>query len=353
MEFVIDKLARRYQMMGHKPVVVAQRPRHNREIPQLPYDVIYYPRPRSAVWLLQYVEYVLKREHKRYGFDVIHAHLAYPNGYIACKIKDELNVPIVITSHKGDIIPESRYRQRPVTCKRMCWALANVNAATGVSSELKGIIDELSMGKANSHFVPNGVDIPEDNEGQIPESCTELAGRPFMLTLGRLHYYKGLDVLLEAMKLLKEKSGELPILIIAGDGREKGNLSQQVKDLGLIANVIFAGSVFGEQKHWLLRNCTFFLQPSRAEGMPLTVLEAMAYKKVVIGTKISGTIELIDDGVNGILVEPEDSQMLCDAIRNLVDTSDLTSLQKKAFDTASKLSWQTVAKRYLELYSKA
>ena len=353
MEYVIDKLARQYQMMGHKPVVIAQRPRHNREVPQLPYDVIYYPRPRSAVWLLQYVKYVLKREHRRYGFDVIHAHLAYPNGYIACKMKDKLKIPVIITSHKGDIIPESRYRQRRITCKRMCWALANADAATGVSSELKDIIDKLAKGKANSHFVPNGVDIPKDNEGQIPKSCTKLAGRPFMLTLGRLHHYKGLDILLEAIKLLHGKGRVLPVLVIAGDGREKDNLIQQAENLGLKNNIIFAGPVFGEQKHWLLRNCTFFLQPSRAEGMPLTVLEAMAYKKVVIGTKISGTTQLLNDGVNGILVEPENNQMLSDAIGNLLNSSDISSLQEKAFDVASELSWTAIAERYLEFYSSA
>ena len=74
MEIVLDKLARQFQCQGHKPIVVAQRSRHNTEIPPLPYEVIYYPRPRSAVWLLQYVKHVLIREHKRYHFVIIHFH---------------------------------------------------------------------------------------------------------------------------------------------------------------------------------------------------------------------------------------------------------------------------------------
>ncbi len=125
MEIVLDKLARQFQLMGHIPVVIAQRSRYKNETPQLPYDCVYYSRPRSAVWLLQYVKHVLIREHRKFQFDIIHSHLAYPNGYISVKLKPQLAVPVIITSHKGDIIPESRYRQRFITRKRMCWALQN------------------------------------------------------------------------------------------------------------------------------------------------------------------------------------------------------------------------------------
>lgn len=352
MEIVLDKLARQFQCRGHRPIVVAQRSRHNTEIPQLPYEVIYYPRPRSAVWLLQYVKHVLIREHKRYHFDIIHSHLAYPTGYIASKLRKRLGVPIVITSHKGDIIPESRYRQRFITRKRMIWALKKADAVTGVSSELKNIIDDLTSNKANSFVIPNGVDIPEDTPGSMPESCAEVAGKDFILTLGRLHRYKGLDVLLEAMKRLCAEGIEIPHLAIAGDGREMQSLRRQVADLGLEKKVVFTGAVFGEQKHWLLRNCKFFLQPSRVEGMPLTVLEAMAYGKAVIGTRIGGTTELITDNENGLLAEPDDSASLSQAILTLLEGKRIEQMQQKAKKFATQITWPIIADRYLALYQQ-
>jgi len=352
MEVVLDKLARQFQYLGHKPIIVAQRSRHNTEIPKLPYKVIYYPRPRSSVWLLQYVEHVLMREHKRHRFDIVHSHLVYPTGYIATKLKKRLGVPVIITSHKGDIIPESRYRQRFITRKRMCWALENADAATSVSSALKNIIDELTSNKANTIVIPNGVDIPSDIPGLMPETCAKVSGKDFMLTLGRLHHYKGLDVLLNAVKLLSEQNTEIPHLVIAGDGKEMGNLRRQTAELQLDDKVIFTGAVFGDQKHWLLRNCVFFLQPSRAEGMPLTVLEAMAYGKAIIGTKISGISELVTNGENGLLIEPGDSVALSKAILILLTTNKIEQMQQQAKVFASQMTWPIIADRYLKLYEE-
>ena len=352
MEIVLDKLARQFINDGHKVVVIAQRSRRNKEILQLTYEVVYYPRPRSAVWLLQNVKHVLLRQHSKHHFDIVHAHLAYPTGYVACKLKEKLGVPIVITSHKGDVIPESRYRQRFITRKRMCWALEKADAATGVSRELQRIIDELACGRAHSFYIPNGVDMPEDTPGQMPQCCASIAGREFMLTLGRLHHYKGLDVLLDAIKRLCREGGEVPKLVIAGDGKEMQNLQRQAQELGISDKVIFAEAVFGEQKHWLLRNCKFFLQPSRAEGMPLTVLEAMAYGKAVIGTNIEGIAQLITNNENGILVEPEDGVSLSQAIADLCTNRNIGRMEAGAKQTALQMTWPIIAAKYLALYQQ-
>jgi glycosyltransferase involved in cell wall biosynthesis len=353
MEMVIDRLAREFESRGHTAVVLAQRSRHNHEIPQLPYEVIYYPRPRSAVWLLQNVKHILLREHEKHHFDVIHAHMAYPTGYIACALKKKMGVPVVITSHKGDIIPESRYRQRWIPCNRMRWAMMTADAVTGVSAELKKIIDEMTGGRARSCVIPNGVDMPPDRAGQMPQNCAGIAGRAFMLTLGRLHQYKGLDVLLDAVRRLREHGTEIPHLVIAGDGKEMENLQKQASQANLTDKVIFTGAVFGEQKHWLLKNCKFFLQPSRAEGMPLTVLEAMAYGKAVIGTRISGTIELISHNENGVLVEANDPISLAQAIADLCANKNINRMEAAAKSFASQMAWPLITDKYLALYCQS
>lgn len=350
MEIVLDKLARNFEDRGHKAVVVAQRSRHNPEIPSLPYKVVYYPRPRSSVWLLQYAKHVLMREHKKHHFDIVHSHLAYPNGYIACKLRKRLGVPVVITSHKGDIVPEARYRRRFITRGRMCWAMAEADAVTGVSSRLKEIADEMTSNRANSSVIPNGVDVPEDSPGSPPQSCSGLKGGDFMLTLGRLHHYKGLDVLLEALGRLNEQGVGIERLVIAGDGREMQNLARQVARLDLSGKVIFAGAVFGDEKHWLLRNCRFFLQPSRVEGMPLTILEAMAHGKCVIGTNISGIAELITDNVNGFLAGPDDSGSLANVISSVLECKRIDHIEHQARAFAAGMTWPVIAERYLDLY---
>jgi glycosyltransferase involved in cell wall biosynthesis len=350
MEVVIDRLARQFKNMGLEPVVIAQKSRHNTQTIELPYKVIYYPRPHSAVWLLGSVERMLINEHQVHRFDIIHAHMAYPTGYIAVKLKKRLNIPVVITSHKGDIVPESRYRRRFITRRRMCWAMENADAITGVSEKLKSIIDELTQGQARSLTIPNGVDMPDDSPGIMPDACRAIAEKPFMLTLGRLHRYKGLDVLLGAIALIHQQKRNIPCMVIAGDGREFENLKKQAAELGIESQVIFTGAVFGPQKHWLLRNCAFFLQPSRAEGMPLTVMEAFAYVKPVIGTRISGIEELVTPGKTGYLVEPDNSQSLARVILDASSNSAIGKMGEEAKHFASTRTWPVIAAKYIELF---
>ena len=184
-----------------------------------------------------------------------------------------------------------------------------------------------------------------------PGKFGDLAGEPFMLTLGRLHRHKGLDVLLDALALLRGRGAALPRLVIAGDGRERAELVQQSRRLGLAEGVSFAGAVYGQEKDWLLANCRLFLQPSRAEGMPLTVLEAMAWGKAVLGTDVSGTRELVVPGETGLLVAAESAQAIAEGIKRLLeDPGELARLSANARKRARQYSWANVAGQYVALY---
>lgn len=356
MEIVIDQLARKFKEMGHEPVVIAQKPRGNLQpLGQFsqPYEVLYYSRPRSSVWLLGSVKRMILKEHNRRHFDIIHAHMAYPTGYIAAKIRSKAGVPVVITSHKGDIIPEARYRQRRITCKRMSWAMENAEAVTGVSDGLRKIIDELTNHKANSITIPNGVEIDENIEAIMPASCKKLKGKPFMLVLCRLHKAKGIELLLEAIAILNSKNIKLPELVIAGDGKEFENLKMQAANLNINSQVIFAGAVFGSEKRWLMENCKILLQPSRAEGNPLTILEAFAYGKPVIGSNISGIEELITESEAGFLCESENVNSLANTISMAISDSGLEKFRERAMRFAQTRTWNVIAQKYIELFKNS
>lgn len=350
MEIVIDRLASELKSMGHDPVVVAQLPRPGIEIPSFPYRLKHYSRLRSSVWFLNKIKRCVLREYNKSPIDIIHAQMAYPSGYIACLLKKKLNIPVVITSHQGDF---RRYSKRAITAKRMRWALEFADASTGVSEQIKNAIDTFTGNKANSFVIPNGVDKPDSfsGQGQCPDAYKHLAKDSFVLTLGRLHKYKGLDVLIETLENLAKDGVDVPNLVIAGDGREGESLKKQSIEAGLASKIIFTGAVFGEEKHWLLKNCRFFLQPSRAEGMPLTVLEAMSYGKAVIGTAISGMCDLVKDSENGLLVQPESSEQLAKAIKKLLQNSELTkACGEKAYSVAEQYAWSNITERYLEIY---
>jgi glycosyltransferase involved in cell wall biosynthesis len=145
---------------------------------------------------------------------------------------------------------------------------------------------------------------------------------------GRLVPLKGLPVLLQALSSLKPAMPQLQ-LRIAGSGPQLAALKALAESLGLENNVIFLGwveTLSQERAVW-----SVMVQPSLEEGLPLSVLEAMADGIPVIASRTGGLPELIRDGVNGRLVEPADAQALASAIQEILED---VPMQKKMGEAA-------------------
>ncbi|MDD4890408.1 MAG: glycosyltransferase family 4 protein, partial [Phycisphaerae bacterium] len=273
-----------------------------------------------------------------------------------------LGVPVVVTSHGGDIGLVGRYRRNWITRRRMIRAMRIADAVTGVSEGQKALVDELTDGAAHSLVIPNGVDLDVVPPGE-PGRLAVLRDRPFMLTLGRLHPCKGLDLLLSAIAVLRGRTGSrgeresgsprIPHLVIAGDGNIRDALASQAKALGLTEAVTFAGAVFDEAKNWLLANCQFLVHPSRQEGFGLAILESMAAGKAVIGSDLPGIRQLINPGVTGLLTPVGAADGLADAIARLAgDPGEASRLGLAGLAAAGNYAWPRVAKQYLDLYQR-
>jgi len=347
MEAVVGKLASEFHSAGHEVLVLAKLARSEQPMPELGYEVGRYRRTRSNLYFLGPASRALRKEHARRNFDIIHCHSIYPNGYVAAKLKAKLRSAVVVTCHGGDL---RRFSRKLLARHRLRWTALQADATTCVSAGLKQSLDNLVGMTTQACVIPNGVDPAVAPPDRPCEAFSELAKSPFLLTLGRLHRYKGLDVLLNALAIMQNDGLTPPTVVIAGEGKEGDNLRSLAKTLGVNDSVHFVGNVQGNNKSWLLANCLFFLQPSRQEGMPLTVLEAMAYGKAVLGTKITGTEELVTDGLNGALVSPEDAGSLAKAICRLTPGGTLRELGKHAKSLAQRMSWHSIAERYLELF---
>jgi glycosyltransferase involved in cell wall biosynthesis len=136
-------------------------------------------------------------------------------------------------------------------------------------------------------------------------------GEPLVLTLARLDPQKGLPYLLEAAKSLPGAT-----FAIAGDGRDRAALEEQARSLGLGGRVRFLG--YRDDIPDLLAACDLFVLPSLFEGLPISVLEAMAAGKPVVATRIGGTDEAVENGVTGFLVPPRDPAALADAVKRML-----------------------------------
>jgi glycosyltransferase involved in cell wall biosynthesis len=156
-----------------------------------------------------------------------------------------------------------------------------------------------------------------------------------------LEYWKGVDVLLEAACLAEE-----PLRIeINGDGSMRGELERQAQQGGLEAH--FNGFVPKP-----LAGIDVLVQPSRADNLPLAVLEAMAAGLPVVGARVGGIPELVVDGETGIVVPPEEPRALADALDSLArDRSRLVELGRRGRErTAAHFSPEQVGRRTVKLY---
>ena len=354
LEKAADKLAMELLSLGHEVVVFAQRSRKTPGSAQRPYPIIYYKRTRSPGWFPFSVGLALRRLQRKFDFDLICAYQAYLPGYIAVRFGRRHNTPVIISCRGGDISERGRYLKRWLPRRRTIWALKHADAVTALNKHLAQCVSSLTDNRVEASVVHNGVDLMDGNPPNysIPAAFGHLENKSFILTLCRLRRFKGLDLLLDAIKLLKDQGETVPILVIAGDGPERAALAQQLADNNLTDCVTFVGEALKHKKAWLFANCTFFAQPSRGdEGFPHSPLEAMSYAKPVLATATGGLSEMVTDGVSGLLVEPNNAQALAKGLQKMLN-ADLASYGQNALRFAQEHSWEKIAKLHLELYQR-
>lgn len=234
------------------------------------------------------------------------------------------------------------------------WLLKRADCVIGVSQSLlnkaKSIYPGLSF---QTCVVPNGAPM-SPNAGGRPDVAREGAPREYILTVGHVIHRKGMDLLVRALKVAHD-SGSLLNLVIVGEGPEQGNLMALAKELGVSERVHFAGNQPHEKALEFYRGCSFFVLASRAEGLPLVIVEAMVNKKAVVATKVDGIPEIVQDGVTGLLVEPEDPRSLAEALMKLSkDPALRETFGQRGRDRALRnFTWDVISTRYLSTFGVA
>mgnify|MGYP001590393029 CR=1 FL=1 len=137
-------------------------------------------------------------------------------------------------------------------------------------------------------------------------------------TIANFYQTKGLSYFIKAAKILKEKFEKENIkFLIIGDGEERKNIERLIEETGLKNEIILAGQIPEARK--FMKAFDIFVLPSVKEGFPWVILEAMAAKVPVISTSVGAVPEIIENGKNGILVEPKNPRQIAEAIRYLME----------------------------------
>ncbi|MFC1849713.1 glycosyltransferase [candidate division CSSED10-310 bacterium] len=178
--------------------------------------------------------------------------------------------------------------------------------------------------KGKSIVIYNGVDInyfkPRRNLATLRKEFDIKAKDPVIGIVARLHVQKGYHYFFDTINLIKKKYPNIKALVI-GDGPQLSELREKVRQLHLTENVIFAGT--RDDIPELLSMMNVFVLASLWEGMPLTVLEAMACKKPIVATNVDGVSESLTDGETGFLVPSQDPAALADKIIYLLENKDV------------------------------
>jgi glycosyltransferase involved in cell wall biosynthesis len=194
-------------------------------------------------------------------------------------------------------------------------------------------------------ILPNAVELPTQVPSRTANTYINL------VFCGRVGYRKGAFDLIQALALLPSDLSACIKLMMAGDGDlEQG---QQLADhLKVSHHITFLGWVSARQRDQLLANADIFVLPSYNEGLPMAILEAMAWGIPVITTPVGGIPEVVTPSHNGLLVQPGDIQQLSEAMHLLIKDKALRlSLGKNARKTVESFDARTYGDRLAHIYN--
>lgn len=194
---------------------------------------------------------------------------------------------------------------------RLVHAYRGVDAYVSPSRFLAGVMERAGIDPSRLHVVPHFV--RADETVQAAASEAELAGAvPGVVFAGRLSHEKGVDTLIEAAAL----APEVPVHI-AGDGPERAALTRLAEARGA-TNVVFHGRLAKPDLERVVAGCVATVVPSRwYENQPMTILESYAAAVPAVVTSLGGSPELVDDGLDGLVVPPDDPSALAAAVSRL------------------------------------
>ncbi|MDM8520738.1 glycosyltransferase family 4 protein [Anaerolineales bacterium HSG6] len=284
--------------------------------------------------------------------DVVHIFFGIPDGPIGWFLKRVYGLPYLI-SLRGADVPSHEVKRFAKQYKvlrpfiRRLWH--DADAVVSVSSGLR----EYAVDTAPDvpiEVISNAIDLSVF----IPPRARNHDDPVQLVFVGRFNAFKNVEMLLEAISILKEKGINNVELRLIGDGSRRSNLERLTTEKGLTKQVQFSGWVDRTVLVKIYQEADLFVTATTWEGMPNTVLEAMACGLPIVATKASGLSELVRDDENGYLVALNDSDSLADRLAELVDNPyQRQRMGKESRKIAEQeFAWEHITEQYVQVYKR-
>jgi glycosyltransferase involved in cell wall biosynthesis len=311
--------------------------------------------PYNCDAMLWAIRKPLLRVHRRWPFDVIHAHMLVPDGWAAAAVGAELEVPVVATGHRADVLDvPARGARHAAQVER---AVETIDQVVTVSRAIGDAAEALGRPRRAIRVVPNGADTqvfyPRERRA-ARERLGLPPDEPTISYVGKLVPRKGVDTMVEAMGVLAARRDPVPLLVVAGIGELRGAMEARASELGVGDRIRFLGKVPHEEVPWVMATGDVFVLPSLSEGLPTVVCEAMACGLPVVATAVDGTPEAVRDGETGYLVPPREPKALADALGRVLDDADgAERMRERALEIALQIyTWDANAHSYDAIYAE-
>ena len=298
------------------------------------------------------IKELVAKIYQEFQFDLIHAHVALPDGYAGIKMAQKYKKPLIVTIH-GQDFQQTIFKSKK--SKRNIKKVINYSKKTiVVSKKLKRIGEKyLQVNNNKMIVVPNGINM-NDIHAETSNNFQEYNGKKVILSVSHLIKTKGIDLNLKAIAKLKQKYPDVIYLII-GEGKEKKKLEKLINELNLQNMVTFIGEVSHYKVIEYMASCDIFSLPSWNEGFGVVYLEAMAQSKPVIGCQGEGIEDFVEHNKTGLLVKQRDVNSLVVAIDYLLSNPDeARAMGGRARKLVLKnYTWEKSAEKTIEIYNQA
>ncbi len=288
------------------------------------------------------------RELSQGRYDLVHAHSIFFHvsliGALLTRIK---HLPLVTTAHLGS--PEELGGRVAMATSMFEKTIGRIilRRSDAVIAVSRAVGDHIAKGmkhRERLHVIPNGVDLT-----RFKPSPLSREGPLRVMVVGRLIFNKGPQFVIEAAPKVLASYPDARFVFV-GDGPMEDELRAEASKLGIAANVEFLGH--RDDIPELLSTGAMAVRASLSEGLPLVALEAMAAGLPVIATDVGGTREVVDDGVTGFLLQPNDVDGLADRICRLAGDGGLRAemgARGRAF-VEQGYDWSRIAARTADVY---
>lgn len=304
-------------------------------LPHFPWPQLWRFRDWYRVALIErYAVDVARRE----SVHLIHSTFAWPSGSAGMLVKKSLGKPLLLSLRGADILTEPSVgygsRRDGFYDALLRQALHQADRITGNSRYVLDQARQLGADRHKCVLVAKRVDTerfsPQVRADHVQERL-HAGGRPIILSVRHLTPKNGLEHLIRAARLLADKVPDV-LVVICGKGREpyQERLNALVRDLGLQDHVRLTGLIPRDEIPAYFAACRVSVIPSVMEAAGNVILESMACAKPVVGSRVGGIPEYIEDGVSGFLVEPGNPAALAERILRLLEDETLAQRMGRA-----------------------